>query len=30
MATEAKVDLQQKTADANGWVITGAAIQSSL
>jgi hypothetical protein len=26
MATEAKVDLQQKTADANAWVITGAAM----
>lgn len=26
MATKAKVDLQQKTADADAWVITGAAI----
>lgn len=26
MATEAKVDLQQKTADADAWVITGAAM----
>jgi hypothetical protein len=26
MATEAKVDLQQKTADANAWVITGVAM----